>query len=289
SIAKNGRYVGLTPMYFLGPNTDSEIIRSTRERFKLGTEWQLTAGPLHPSLVPGFLETTIAIERNGQKENPATFYVTNDKRFVVLGQLFYLRTPAEVQRLINKHNQPYSGGVNAPVTIVEYADLECPTCGRLQPFLENELLPRYGNQVRIIYKEFPLPQHDWSHEAAIANQCAYEIDPPSYARYRTSIFARQDEINITNVRDMLLNLGEQVGINRLKLAACLDSKASLPRVEADYREGNELQVMYTPTLFINGVRVAGYQPPEHYYQIIDEDLKRAALDPAQAGGRMRRR
>ncbi|MDE3180194.1 MAG: hypothetical protein KGM47_11125, partial [Acidobacteriota bacterium] len=113
SIAKNGRYVGLTPMYFLGPDTDAEIIRSIRERFKLGTEWKLTAGPLRPSLVPGFLETTITAERNGQKENPV-FYVTNDKRFVVLGQLFYLRTPAEVERLIDKHNQPYSGAVGAP-------------------------------------------------------------------------------------------------------------------------------------------------------------------------------
>ncbi|MGH9395350.1 MAG: DsbA family protein [Terriglobia bacterium] len=275
SICKNGRYVGLTPMYYLGPDTNAEIARSVRERFKLGTEWQLTVGPLHASVVPGFLETTITAERNGQKQNPATFYVTADKRFAVLGQLFILRTPAEVERLINVQNQPTSGPANAPVTIVEYADLECPTCGRLQPFLENELLPRYGNKVRIIYKEFPLPQHDWSREAAIANQCAYEIDPPSYAHYRTSIFAHQNEINVTNVRDMLLQLGEQVGIDRLKLAGCLDSKASLPRVEAGYREGNKLQVMYTPTLFINGVRVAGYQPPDHYYRIIDEDLGRA--------------
>lgn len=275
SIAKNGRYLGLTPMYYLGSDTRADIASSVRERYKLGSEWQLSVGPLRPSVVPGFLETTVSAERNGQRENPATFYVTADKRFAVLGQLYVLRTPAEIQRMINLHNQPCSGPADAPVTIVEYADLECPTCGRLQPFLENVLLPRYAGKVRVVYKEFPLPQHDWSHEAAIANECAYEIDPPSFARYRTSIFAHQDTINVTNVRDMLLSLGEQAGINRLKLAGCLDAKTSLPRVEADYREGMRLQIIYTPTLFINGVRVAGWHPPEDYYHIIDADLRRA--------------
>lgn len=275
SIAKDGRYVGLTPMYYLGSNTRADIANSVRERYKLGSEWQLSVGPLRPSVVPGFLETTISAERNGQRENPATFYVTADKRYAVLGQLYILRTPAEIERLINLRNQPCSGPADAPVTIVEYADLECPTCGRLQPFLENVLLPRYAGKVRLVYKEFPLPSHDWSHEAAIANECAYEIDPPSFARYRTAIFAHQDQINVTNVRDMLLSLGEQAGINRLKLAGCLDAKASLPRVEAGYREGMKLQVLYTPTLFINGVRVAGWHPPEDYYRIIDAELHQA--------------
>lgn len=275
SMAKNGRYVALTPMYYLGSNTDADIASSIRERFKLGAEWQLQVGPLHPSVVPGFLETKVSAKRNGVEERPVSFYVTQNKRYAVLGQLYILRTPAEIERMINMHDQPSSGPADAPVTIVEYADLECPTCGRLQPFLENVLLPRYAGKVRLIYKEFPLPQHDWSHEAAIANECAFEIDPPVFARYRTSIFAHQDQINVTNVRDMLLSLGEQCGINRLQLAGCLDSKASLPRVEADYREGERLQVIYTPTLFINGVRVAGWHPPDDYYRIIDADLLHA--------------
>ncbi|MGH9451074.1 MAG: DsbA family protein [Terriglobia bacterium] len=274
-ISKSGRYVGLTPMYFLGPQTSEGIASSIRERFKLGTEWKLSVGPLRGSMVPGFLETSVTAERNGQKQNPATFYVTEDKKFAVLGALYILRTPAEIEQLIDTRNQPRSGPDNAPVTIVEYADLECPTCGKMQPFLEGQLLPRYGSKVRLIYKEFPLPEHDWSREAAIANECAYEISPSSYAPYRTSIFAHQSDINVTNVRDMLLQLGEQAGINRLRLAACLDSKASLPRVEADYREGIRLQVIYTPTFFINGQRVAGYHDPEDFYRIIDEDLRGA--------------
>ena len=48
------------------------------------------------------------------------------------------------------------------MTIVEYADLECPTCARMHEFLETKVVPRYGNKVRIVFKEFPLPMHDWS-------------------------------------------------------------------------------------------------------------------------------
>lgn len=275
SVSKSGRHLAESAMYYLGPNTDKDIIQAIRVRYKLGTEWHLTAGPLVRSPVPGFLQTTVTAERNGQKQNAAAFYVTPDKRFAVLGRLFYMRNWSENERLIDTHNQPHSGPLNAPVTIVEYADLECPMCSRLQPFLENTLLPRYKNKVCVIYKDFPLPSHDWSHQAAIANECAYQIDPAAFVPYRTSIFAHQTAINAANVRDMLLHLGGQAGINRLRLAACLDAKTSLPRVQAGYDEAVELQVNFTPTCFINGRPVVGMQPAANYYRIIDEDLDRA--------------
>jgi protein-disulfide isomerase len=274
SISKNGRYLALTPMFYLGPNTNADIVNDTRTFYRLPPSWTITVGSLERSPVPNFLQTAIAFDNNGKKEG-ATFYVTQDKRYAVLGSVYVLRTPREVERLINTENQPYSGGADAPVTIVEYADLECPTCARLQPFLENQLLPRYGNQVKLVYKDFPLPMHPWSRKAAIANQCAYQIDPSAYARYRTAIFAHQDQINFANVRDQLLDLGEQVGIDRVKLAACLDSDASLPRIEADLHEGQELQVDSTPTCFINGKIFVGLEPPEDYYNAIDEALRSA--------------
>lgn len=270
SIAKNGRYLAMTPMFFLGPDTRAEIARNIRTFFKMSSDWQLSVGPLRSADVPGFDITPVTAERNGKKQSQ-NFYVTQDKRFAALGQVYILRTPPENMRMINTRNQPCSGPADAPVTIVEYADLECPTCARLQPFLENTLLPRYGSKVRLVYKDFPLPMHDWSRKAAVATMCAYEIDPSAYVRYRSSIFAHQQGINVANVRDQLLSLGEAAGINRLKLAACVDSSASLPRVLADLREGEQLQVTSTPTCFINGREIVGLVP-EDFYHIIDVDL-----------------
>jgi len=274
SISKDGRYLAVSPLFYLGSDTNADLTRSIRTYFKLGPEWSLSVGALRPSPVPNFDEIVVTAEKGGQKQD-GEFYITKDKRFAALGTVFIVRTSREIERMINTRNQPCSGPANAPVTIVEYADLECPTCARLQPFLENDLLPRYQNKIRLIYKEFPLPMHTWSRKAAIASQCAYEIDPSAFVRYRSSIFAHQSEINVTNVRDQLLQLGESAGINRLKLAACMDSEATLSRVEADLREGNELQVTSTPTCFINGKMVVGIQPPAEFYKVIDGALRHA--------------
>lgn len=273
SISKTGRYLALTPMFYLGANTDADLVSDARTYYKVPSSWNITVGPLERSAVPNFLQASVGFQ-NGSKKSGGTFYVTSDKHYGVLGSVYILRSPREVESLINTENQPYSGGADAPVTIVEYADLECPTCARLQPFLENQVLPKYGNKVKVIYKDFPLPPriHPWSHEAAIASQCAYQIDPAAFARYRTSIFAQQEQINVANVHDKLLQLADDVGIDRLKLAACLDSQASLPRVEADLREGKELQVDETPTCFINGRMIVGFQPAENFYKLIDQAL-----------------
>jgi protein-disulfide isomerase len=274
SISKTGRYLGFTPMFYLSGDANVDIITDTRTFYKLPPASNVAVGPFQSSPVPNFLQVPITVESGGQRKQ-GSFFVTADKRYAVLGAVYVLRSPGEIERMINTENQPYSGGPEAPVTIVEYADLECPTCARLQPFLENQLLPRYGNQVKLVYKEFPLPMHPWSRKAAVANQCAYQIDPSAYARYRTAIFAHQNEINFANVRDQLLQLGDQAGIDRLKLAACLDSDASLPRIEADMREGERLQVDSTPTCFINGRIVVGLESPEAYYNAIAEALKPA--------------
>ncbi len=280
SISKDGRYLAMTPLFYLGGDPQSAIVTAMREAYKLGSEWQLTVGPFRSSPAPGFYEVTVNAEGKGQKR-PVTLYVTEDKKFVVLGPVYVIRSDSENERLINTRNQPSSGPASAPVTIVEYADLECPSCARLQPFLEDQVLPKYGNKVRVIYKDYPLAMHPWARTAAVASQCAYEIDPLAFVRYRSSIFANQDQINVTNVRDALLRLGEQAGIDRLHLAACLDSNASLPRVEADVREGDLLQVTSTPTSFINGRIVVGLQSPVEFYKIIDQALAQAESPAAR--------
>jgi protein-disulfide isomerase len=110
--------------------------------------------------------------------------------------------------------------------------------------------------------------------AAIANECGYQLDPAHFSQYRSIIFASQGMINAANARTLLLDFGQRVGYNRLNLSRCLDSKASLPRVETDMHEGQELGVMSTPTLFINGTPVVGLTP-SRIYQLIDKDLQAA--------------
>jgi len=261
----------------LGKDPKSEVVQHVREQFKVKDDTTLTAGPFHDSGFSNFLATTVTAD-NGKGKQTQDFYVTGDNRLLVLGSILNLGLDLrrEALRTIVTANQPGQGPAHAPVTIVEYADLECPMCGKLHEFFEKDLLPKYGDKVRIIFKEFPLVQiHDWSLTAAIANECVYKIKPEAFAAYRSFVFQNQSTTNAANVRDNLLGYADQVGVDRVRLAGCLDSKASLQRVDEGTREAKQLEIQSTPTCFINGRMLLGFPSPEAYYKAVDEALKEA--------------
>ena len=93
---------------------------------------------------------------------------------------------------------------------------------------------------------------------------------------RSAIFRSQEIINVTNLRDTLLNFGEQAGLNRVKLAGCLDAEASYPRVQRDMAEAKRIDVNQTPTWFINGKMIIGLPSEQGYFQAIDQALRDSA-------------
>jgi len=286
-ITKDGHYMVIGDVFEASPTaqrnlsanasvTDKKIVNFVRTKFHVPTAVKLTVGPIHDSQYSDFYKAVISGEDGGrQSSTPA--YITKDGRYTVIGSIFNLNVDPrkQVQDTINLKGQPSVGPANAAVTIVEFADLECPTCAATQKFIETKLLPKYGNKIRIVFKEFPLVTiHQWALQAALANECVYELDPEDFFHYRSIVFASQSMINADNVRTLLLDFGQRIGVNRLSLAKCLDSRASLPRVEADMHEGQKLGIMSTPTLFINGVPVVGLNPTR-MYSMIDKDLQQA--------------
>jgi protein-disulfide isomerase len=278
-ISKDSHYliVVLGNVVDLGEDSNSEMIRRLRETFKVPDTIKLALASFHPSPTADFREGALIVD-NGKVKQTKPLLLTRDGKHLILSDLFNLKIDLEEKALhtISLRNQPSQGPENAPVTIVEYADLQCPMCAKLHEFLETEVLPRYRNKVRIVFKEFPLLGiHDWSLTAAIACQCAYQMNPSSYVPLRSAIFRNQQAINITNLRDLLLNWGEQAGLDRVRLAACIDAKSSLPRVNADSAEGKRVNVESTPTSFINGKKIVGLPSPEIYFQAVDEALRGA--------------
>lgn len=275
-VSKDGRFLILGSIFPIGSDAQNEMIQRVRDQFKLPTTANVKAGPPRPSTFPGLLATTFTVEEGAQKQTQ-DFYLTKDNRFFVLGKVFNLGVDLKKEALttISTVNQPSQGPSNAPVTVVEFGDLQCPTCARLHEFLENDLLPKYNSKVRVVYKEYPLSSiHDWTLTASLANQCAYQLNPATYVPLRSMIFKNQMSFTAANVRDQVIGYGEQVGLDRLRLAACIDSKASLPRIEANFREGQTLGVQSTPTSFINGKMIVGL-PQEDYIKAVDEALRAA--------------
>ncbi len=278
-ISKDSHYliVVVGPVLSLDQNSDSEMVRRVKEAFKVPDATKLAVTAFHPSPAPDFREGSLLAD-DGKVKQTKPLLLARDGKHLIMSEIFNLQVDPQQQALhtLSLHNAPSLGPENAPVTIVEFGDLQCPMCARLHEFLLTQLLPRYGNKVRVVFKEFPLVGfHDWSLTAAIACQCAYQMNPSSYVPLRSAIFRSQQAINITNLRDLLLAYGEQSGVDRVKLAACIDAKASLPRVNADSAEGKRVDVDRTPTSFINGKKVLGLDSPESYYQAVDEALRNA--------------
>jgi protein-disulfide isomerase len=274
-VTKDSRYLILGTLYTVVADPASEIVQHVREQFKVPVTSGVTAGPLRSSPYPNLLATAVTVD-DGKQKQTQDFYVTRDNRCLVVGSVFDLGVDPRREALgvITTANQPGHGSANAPVIVVEFSDLQCPMCARVHDFLEKELLPKYGDKVRVVYKELPLASiHDWSVTGSIANQCAYQINPATYVPYRSLIFKNQSSFNAANARDLLLDYGEQVGLDRLRLAACIDAKASLPRVEENFREGQAVGVTRTPTCFVNGRMVVGLESADAFYKVVDEALR----------------
>jgi protein-disulfide isomerase len=269
-ITKDGRCLVLGNVFALHDGSTADLIRCLHEAAKIPPQTDVKVGAFDKTAYPEFYKSVVTAN-DGKNSQSGEIFITKDRRIGILGAVLPFREDV-VRSIINTKNMPSQGPASAPVTVVEYADLQCPTCARLQEFLEKQLLPKYGDKVRVIFKEFPIPGHDWSPTAAVANECAYEINPSAFASYRTLIFADQTHINASNVRERLLSLGDQAGIDAVKLTSCIDSNAALPRVEAGRREGNDLAVNRTPTSFVNGKVIVGLQTESVWDKIVGDAL-----------------
>ncbi len=271
-LSKDGHYLAIAETFPLGADPKTDIEKAVRTTFKLPDNVQLSVGPSHKSTYPGLNQLAVSAEQNGQKKSQ-DFYISSNEHTFVLGAVFDLNVNPyqKAKTTIKFENQPTVGPSNAPVTIVEYADLECPMCATFEKYIDSQLLPKYEKKVRFVFKDYPLPMHEWSKTAAIANQCAYQMNPSAYHPYRSLIFQNQSSINASNVRDRLLELGEQTGLDRLKLAACVDAQDSWPRIKADLDEAAALGVQGTPTFYVNGHMIYGVMP-EQFDKVVDDAL-----------------
>jgi protein-disulfide isomerase len=275
-ISKDQRLLVLGRLFPVTSEPKADLIAILRQQFNLPATTAVTATDFRPSSFPNLLVTTVSVADPGKPVETQDLFMTADRKVLVVGGIFNLvedRRKLALQ-MIKTANQPRLGPATAPVTIVEYSDLQCPMCARMHDFLENDVAKKYSGKVQIFFKEFPLTQiHDWTMTASIANQCVYQIQPSAYLPFRTLIFRNQQGTTAANARDLMLSYGEQLGIDRLRLAACIDSKASLPRVEANFVEGKTIGVQSTPTTFINGKMVVGMPNIDEFHKEIDAALK----------------
>jgi protein-disulfide isomerase len=166
-------------------------------------------------------------------------------------------------------DDPSLGAANAPVTLVEFSDFQCPFCLRVAPTLKR-LRQTYGDRIRIVWKDFPLTQiHPEAFKAAEAAHCAR--DQGKFWEYHDVLFANQQALQPESLKKYAADLGLNTGT----FDTCLDTAKYGDRIQEHMGIGNGLGVGSTPSTFVNGRLVSGAVPYETFAAIIDEELERA--------------
>jgi protein-disulfide isomerase len=160
---------------------------------------------------------------------------------------------------------PVRGAATAPVTIIEFSDYQCPFCARVNPTLE-QVRKTYGDQVKIVFKDFPLPNHAQAPKAAEAAHCAGEQG--KYWEMHDQLFANQRALNLPELKQYAVGLS----LDATKFNQCLDSGKHAGLVAAGTAQGERMGVNSTPTLYINGRPLIGAQPFDAFKAVIDEEL-----------------
>ncbi len=176
--------------------------------------------------------------------------------------------PIEVVRYpVTEADNPAIGPADAPITIIEFSDFECPFCTQWHKEVWPQLQETYGDKIRLVYRDFPLYSiHPNAGAAAEAANCANEQG--RFWEYHDLLFDAEQGLS----REAYEAYASQLNLDLEQFKTCLDEKRYESEVSADFEYARQLGVQSTPTFFINGVALIGAQPFEVFQEVIELEL-----------------
>lgn len=176
---------------------------------------------------------------------------------------------------VSADDDPFLGSLDAPVTIIEFSDFQCPFCNRFFQNTFPELKKNYidTGKVRYVYRDFPISSiHPFAEEAAEAANCAGEQG--RFWEYHDMLFENQVIWASGNSTVEFKRYASNLSLNEEQFNLCLESERYADEVSKDLQDGLKVGVNGTPTLFVNGFKVVGAQPYEVFKGVIDSELER---------------
>ncbi|MBI2573398.1 DsbA family protein [Candidatus Woesearchaeota archaeon] len=160
------------------------------------------------------------------------------------------------------------GDEDAPVTIVEFSDYQCPFCGRFYQQTLPQLKSQYidTGKVKLIFRDYPLPFHAMAEPAAIAAECAGKQG--KYYALHDKIFANQELLSEATLKQW----AQEIGLNSATWEKCRADPAIKQEVAKDMQDGSAAGVQGTPAFFVNGRLISGAQPFAAFQQVIEQAL-----------------
>jgi len=159
------------------------------------------------------------------------------------------------------------GPEDAPITLVEFSDYQCPYCEKWYDQVYKQLWAAYPGKIRFVYRNLPLTQiHPQSMNAAEASMCAG--DQNAFWKFHDKLFENASSLN----DDLYATLAADLGLDTAAFETCMNDHKHKAAIEADMQFAIDLGVQSTPTFFINGLAIVGAQPLSVFQQVIDEEL-----------------
>ena len=215
----------------------------------------------------------VAVTSEGVTQNVES-YITKD------GKLFFpqaiemdtFKAPQIQQPVIaevSEDDDPVEGDPNAPVTIIEFSDFQCPYCGKFYKETLPQITETYieTGKVKLVFRDFPLNFHQYAQKASEAAECADEQG--KFWEYHNILFENQDALTI----DDLKQYASDLNLDTEQFNECLDSGKYEEEVKSDMEDGSSYGVSGTPAFFINGQLLSGAQPFSAFQSVIEQELE----------------
>ncbi len=250
-----------------------------RDLFAWGPTFEIKLGPFTDAVVPGFYEVPVQVKYSGETD-AGVVYFSKDGKFLMRGEMHDLAVApfAENRAKLHLDGSPSRGPADAPVTVVEFSDFQCPHCRELYQTLK-AIEPRYP-RARFIFKDLPLVKiHPWAMTASLAARCVYQQNPDAFWKVHDAIFDNQELISADNAWDKLQEFALQAGISADVFRSCMAAPETKQPIDASMEEARALKVTSTPTVFVNGHPLMG-GAKELLEQFIDYELAHAHPIPA---------
>lgn len=267
---------------------DRRIELEVRSQLSVPNDWQVNVGARSASPVPGYDTVSLSFSpaADPARQEKLDFLLSKDGATLArLSKWDLTKLPSDT---ITVAGRPARGAEQAKVEIVNYDDLECPYCARMHAELFPETLDHYKGLVRFVYKDDPLVEiHPWAMRAAVDANCLAHGSSTAYWHYVDYLHSHGEDItgpdrdpskSAALLDKLAREEGTRSGVKKEPLDACL-VKQDETAVRASMQEAAGLHIDGTPTLFINGERVAGAQPVAAVWSAIDRALQAEGIHP----------
>ncbi|MBS1986089.1 MAG: thioredoxin domain-containing protein [Bdellovibrionales bacterium] len=234
-----------------------------------------------PAQMTALLEKHPEILTNAIEKNPDTFMEAVQKAAQGAQQRMQAKAAkAEAEKFEAEFKNPLQpqidpkrpvmGNSSAPITIVEYTDFQCPYCGRGYGTLE-QVRKMYGDKVRVLVKNLPLPMHPMAMPAAKRFAALMQQSPDKAFAFYHAVFPNQQQLNEQGEK-FLDAVAKKTGADLARMKKDMESEAVRSAIAADMAEAEKFGITGTPGFIVNGVSIRGAYPAETFKQIIDRKL-----------------